>query len=94
MTLPLRLWICTRCAASPEIPGLDICTLIRRDPPDEGCPCSDLDGAAWRAVNSVQFEPATLTDIACQLAELAAGLIAEAHKGHEDRRAVPEAEGE
>ncbi len=76
--MTLRLWICTRCAASPEIPGLDICTLIRRDPPDEGCPCSDLDGAAWRAVNSAHLEPPALIDIASQLAVIAAGLLTDA----------------
>jgi hypothetical protein len=83
----MTLWLCTRCAGSPDIPGLDTCLLIRRDPPGEGCPRGD--GAAWHAVNSVHLEPETLIDIACQLAEMAARLITEAHEAAALERCHP-----
>lgn len=73
---PLRLWLCTRCAETPGTPDLNTCLLIRRDTPGDG----------WRAVNSAHLEPETLIDIACQLAELAAGLITEAHEAAAELR--------
>ena len=74
----MTLWLCTRCAGDPAIPGPDLCLLFRTDPPGEGCPRGDDLFAAWQAVNSAHLEPPALIDIASQLAVIAAGLLTDA----------------
>ena len=85
----MTLWLCTRCAGDPAIPGPDLCLLFRTDPPVECYPQDKKLITTWQAVNSAHLEPPALIDIASQLAVIAAALLTDAIEASAELETYP-----